>query len=165
MWCWAASGQMVMDYLGNNVAQCIQANNQFGRADCPCDQCGDTPLPNPPCVEGGFPEFDRYGFTFQRTSGTALTWKELTDELSRNRRCGGTPIAFTWQYKDHLGRDDGGHIMVATGYFEVDGVQYVTINDPRSLGPCAGDQKSITYSAYVSGNGYTHWDDFHHIRD
>ena len=30
MWCWAASGQMVMDFLGNNVSQCVQANNRFG---------------------------------------------------------------------------------------------------------------------------------------
>ncbi|MBI5042523.1 MAG: hypothetical protein HZC10_01535 [Nitrospirae bacterium] len=34
-WCWAASGQMVMDYLGHNVSQCTEANNRFGRTSAP----------------------------------------------------------------------------------------------------------------------------------
>ena len=46
MWCWAASGQMVMDYLGTSPSQCTQANNRFGRTDCcTIDLC---PLPTEP---------------------------------------------------------------------------------------------------------------------
>lgn len=64
-WCWAASGQMVMDYLGHNVSQCVQANNRFGRNDCcEIDLC---PTPTEPptydasgncvgCPCGGWPE-------------------------------------------------------------------------------------------------------------
>lgn len=46
MWCWAASGQMVMDYLGHDVAQCVQANNRFSRTDC----CQGGPCPGVNCV-------------------------------------------------------------------------------------------------------------------
>lgn len=156
MWCWAGSGQMVMHYLGNNVSQCTQANNRFGRTDCPCAQCSN-PVNNPPCVNGGWPEFDKYGFTFQRTSDTALTWDQLRKELSQNSACGRTPVAYSWHWNG-----GGGHMMVANGYVTVEGTNYVSILDPWA--PCQGDARIITYDAYVSGPGYTHWDDFHHIR-
>ena len=157
MWCWAGSGQMVMDYLGNNVAQCTQANNRFNRTDCPCNQCGPNPASNPPCVIGGWPEFDKYGFTFKRTSDTALTWDQLREELSQKSHCGKRPVAFSWHWAG-----GGGHMMVATGYVTVEGTNFVSILDPWS--PCNGDARILTYSAYVSGSGYTHWDDFYEIK-
>src|SRR6516165_10551884 len=32
LWCWAASGQMIMEYLGRSVDQCVQVNNRLQRA-------------------------------------------------------------------------------------------------------------------------------------
>lgn len=157
MWCWAASGEMGMHYLGNNVVQCTQANNRFNRTDCPCNQCGPTPQPNPPCVNGGWPEFDKYGFTFQRTSDTALPFATLRGELSLKKYCGKTPVAYSWHWSG-----GGGHMMVAEGFVTLEGTNYVSILDPWA--PCQGDARILTYAAYVSGTGYTHWDDFHHIR-
>jgi hypothetical protein len=157
MWCWAASGEMVMDYLGTNVTQCDEANKRFGRTDCPCGQCGDNPLANPPCVYGGWPEFDKYGFTFERTSDTALSWSSLTKELSPNKYCGKTPIAFSWHWDG-----GGGHMMVAYGYASVAGVNYVAIHDPWA--PCVGDTRLVSYADWVDGAGYSHWDDFYKIR-
>jgi hypothetical protein len=158
MWCWAASGQMVMHYLGNNVAQCTQANNEFGRTDCPCQQCSN-PVASPPCVIGGWPEFDKYGFTFQRTSDTALTWAQLRGELSSAAsKCGATPYAYTWHWPG-----GGGHVMVARGYQTVNGVNFVEILDPWA--PCNGDARLITYDFYVASVGdHTHWDDFWVVR-
>ena len=157
MWCWAASGEMVMDYLGTNVTQCDQANRRFNRTDCPCDQCGSNPQTNPPCVFGGWPEFGKYGFTFQRTNSTALSWDVLTEELSPNKYCGKTPVAFSWHWNG-----GGGHMMVAYGFVSVAGVNWVAIHDPWS--PCVGDTRLITYAAWVAGTGYSHWDDFYNIR-
>jgi len=156
MWCWAGSGQMVMQYLGNNVAQCTQANNRFNRTDCPCSQCGSNPDTTPACVTGGWPEFDKYGFTFKRTSNAPLSWEQLKKEISNASRCGKRPVAFSWHWNG-----GGGHMMVAYGYVEEDGQQLVAIRDP--WGPCNGDTRVITYAAYVSGSGYTHWDDFYEI--
>lgn len=157
MWCWAASGQMVMDYLGNNVSQCVQANNRFGRNDCPCSQC-TNPINNPPCVSGGWPEFGKYGFEFMRTSNAPLPWAALKKELSTKTRCGRTPVAFSWHWNG-----GGGHMMVVVGYQTVGGTNYVKILDP--WGPCAGDDRIITYDYYVSSPPHhTHWDDFYAIR-
>ena len=157
MWCWAASGQMVMHYIGSNVPQCTQANNRFSRTDCPCTQCGASPSPSPPCVTGGWPEFDKYGFTFVRTASTPLTWDQIRHELSQKPGCGKTPVAFAWRWVG-----DGGHMMVITGFSTVGGTNYVHINDPWA--PCLGDTRIITYDEYVSASDHTHWDDFHKIR-
>jgi len=152
MWCWAASGQMVMQYHGVNVAQCTQANNRFGRSDC-CN----TPTPQA-CISGGWPEFDKYGFSFTRTSNTALTWDQLRAEIADSESCGNRPFAFTWHWPG-----GGGHMMVAIGYDTVDGVNYVEINDPWA--PNVGDHRFITYDFYVESPGdHTHWDDFYEVQ-
>ncbi|HNY30621.1 MAG TPA: papain-like cysteine protease family protein [Fibrobacteria bacterium] len=150
MWCWAASGQMAMEYLGSNVAQCTQANNRFGRGDC----CNGSSCPLPNCVTGGWPEFSKYGFSSQVTSNTALSWDELWNQLN----CGNKPVAFSWAWTG-----GGGHMMVVRGaQILSDGTKMVQISDPWA--PCAGDVRWITYAAYVSQSGsYTHWNDYYNI--
>jgi len=146
MWCWAASGQMVMEFLGNNVNQCTQANNRFGRNDC-CN----APVPNA-CVTGGWPEFSKYGFTFQKTSNAALSWTQVQNQTF----CKSKAFAFTWAWTG-----GGGHMMAAIGYQTQGGVNYVEVNDPWP--PNVGNFSIKTYNAYVSGSGYTHWDDYYDV--
>ncbi len=90
MWCWAASAQMGMEFLGHNVNQCVQANNRFGRRDC-CN----NPTPNA-CIQGGWPEFLKYNFVSQHTANTALSWDQLRSELADISPCGRRPVAFSW---------------------------------------------------------------------
>src|SRR5262245_63743906 len=75
MWCWAASGKMVMEFLGVPVEQCRQANDRFVLTGC-CN----NPVPGA-CVQGGWPEFGRYGFTFQKTSSEPLTWGRSEEQV------------------------------------------------------------------------------------
>jgi|GEM_PF-450691 hypothetical protein len=165
MWCWAASGQMIMDYLEHNISQCVQANNRFGRSDCcTIDLCPVPTVPNcdqpqgHPCACGGWPEFDKYGFTFKRTHNAALTWDQVRNQLSNEKFCKKTPFAFSWGWAG-----GGGHMMVAKGFLTLNGVNYVIIHDPWS--PCVGDERIITYSRFSSNPGhYTHWDDFYDIK-
>jgi Papain-like cysteine protease AvrRpt2 len=146
MWCWAASGQMVMEFLGHGVSQCTEANNRFGRSDC-CDS--STPQA---CIQGGWPEFDKYGFTFKTTSNEPLTWEQVQQQIY----CQKKPFAFSWHWDG-----GGGHMMVVIGYTTIDGTTYVTVNDPWA--PNVGDQSIKTYAAYVSGSGYTHWNDYYDV--
>ncbi len=150
-WCWAASGQMAMDYLGHDVAQCVQVNNRTGRTDC-CN----TPTPGV-CNVTGWPEFAKYDFGFDRTNDAALGWDTLKRQISTNSYCGKKPFCFTWHW---IG--NGGHMMIAIGYRTVDGVNQVEMYDP--LPPNVGDHQFITYDAYVSAPGYTHWDDFYNLK-
>ena len=54
-WCWAASGETVMNYVGpREVPQCYQANQELGRTDC-CN----CPTPGA-CVQPGWPQFDTW---------------------------------------------------------------------------------------------------------
>lgn len=164
-WCWAASGQMVMDYLGHNVSQCTEANNRFGRTDC----CNIDLCPAPTqaatydaygnctgCVCGGWPEFGKYGFTFKTTSSAALSWADLRTQLSNESYCKKKPFAFSWHWNG-----GGGHMMVAKGYLTLAGTNYVVILDPWA--PCSGDERIITYADYVQGTGYTHWNDYYDV--
>ena len=144
-WCWAASGEMVMDFLGKDVNQCAQANLHFGRSDC----CNTT-VPSK-CVNGGWPKFDANGFDSKRTSNEELSWDELKQQIDSGR-----PVAFSW----HTG-PKGGHMMTAIGYYTFLGENYVAVNNPLPVK--GGDYVEITYDAYVSGQGYTHWDDFYDI--
>ena len=146
MWCWAASGRMVMEFLGAPVEQCRQANQRFNRNDC-CNH----PVPGG-CVMGGWPEFNKYNFTFRMTSREPLTWNAMREQIS----CKNRPFAFSWAWNG-----GGGHMMVLIGYATVNGVNYVTINDPWA--PNVGDQRIITYDAYSTGSGYTHWDDYYDV--
>ena len=146
MWCWAASGQMVMEFLGTTVTQCDEANKRFGRSDC-CN----SPTPGA-CVNGGWPEFGKYGFDFKTTSSAALSW----DQLQRQVYCAKKPYAFSWAWTG-----GGGHMMVVIGYAQINGVNYVAINDPWA--PNVGDQRFITYDNYVSGADHTHWDDYYDV--
>jgi len=146
MWCWAASGEMCMDFLGTDVIQCDEANKRFGRTDC-CN----NPVPGA-CVNGGWPEFDKYGFTFTRTSDAPLSWEQVREQIY----CRKKPFAFSWHWNG-----GGGHMMVVRGYVTLEGTNYVYVNDPWA--PNVGTLRIQTYDSYVSGAGYTHWDDFYDI--
>jgi len=151
VWCWAASGQMVMDYLGHNVAQCEEANKRFGRTDC-CT----TPRPGA-CVNTGWPEFDKFGFTFDRTSDAALTWSALRSQVSNEPNCSKKPFAFSWHWPG-----GGGHMMVVKGYLTLSGVNYVVVLDPLPVN--VGTETIMTYDYFVTSAGHhTHWDDFYNV--
>jgi hypothetical protein len=146
MWCWAASGSMIMHYMGaSRVTQCDEANRRLGRTDC-CN----SPTPEA-CVEGGWPEFSKYGFSYNTTG--ALSWSSLVSEINANR-----PVAFSWGWTG-----GGGHMMVAKGYLATSTTNYVHVNDPWA--PNVGDEYYITYSEYVSGSDHVHWTDYYNIKN
>ncbi len=165
-WCWAGSGQMVMHYLGNNVSQCTQANTRFGRNDCCNIDLCPAPTEAPTydangnctgCACPGWPQFDKFGFTFKRTASAPLSWDDLRKQVSNEPSCAKKPFAFSWAWAG-----GGGHMMVVKGYLTLAGTSYVVILDP--WGPCTGDERIITYADYVSSAGnYTHWDDFYDV--
>lgn len=146
-WCWAASGQMIMHYLGaTRVTQCDEANKRLGRTDC-CN----SPTPSA-CNVGGWPEFEKYGFSYSTYDG-ALSWASLVNEINNYR-----PVAFSWGWTG-----GGGHMMVARGYTTLSNINYVDVNDPWP--PNAGDQYLTTYSNYISGSDHVHWTDYYNIRN
>ena len=144
MWCWAASGEMTMKFLGHDVTQCAQANYRFGYTNC-CN----SPTPSQ-CVQGGWPQFSHWGFSSQYTSwGTALSFTQLQQQIDA-----GAPVPFSWGWTG-----GGGHMMVAIGYNSSTNMVY--INNPWPVNQ--GVTKWISYSDYVSGSDHTHWRDYYNI--
>jgi len=155
MWCWAASGKMTMDFLHppSNVQECDEANKRFGRTDC----CNAT-IPDA-CVNGGWPEYEKYSFTSNQTSESPMSWSNLQSQIYCSRK----PIAFSWHWNS-----GGGHMMVATGYVTIDGTNYVSVNNPLPVNSSVsggGTQEIYTYDKYVGGPSYdhTHWNDYYNI--
>lgn len=148
-WCWAASGQMIMNYLGATaVTQCQQANNELGRSDC----CM-SPTPSA-CIKGGYTQFDKYNFNTTQYGGGALPFSMLKSEIDSNR-----PVEFAWSWTG-----GGGHVMVAVGYsVDSSGNQWVYSNNPWP--PNVGNHDVLSYSAYVQDTGYTHQNDTYQITD
>ncbi len=161
-WCWAASGQMIMNLLGAahippNVPQCYEANQEFGRTDC----CS-CPTPSA-CAQPGWPQFDTWGFNSTQTSwGTPLTWSEVVGQIDA-----GKPFMFSWAWNG-----GGAHAMVAKGYksgflLPPFSQQWVIVANPwgpqgrcgpggNASGPFGGDLEIDTYAEFVGGPGYDH---------
>ena len=69
---------MCMEFLGTSVEQCDEANQRFGFTNC-CN----NPVPGT-CVLGGWPEFNKYGFSVAETAwGVTLTWGQVKDRYRR----------------------------------------------------------------------------------
>ena len=152
MWCWAARGEMTMNFQGASVTQCDEANKRFARTDC-CN----VPTPGA-CVVGGWPEYSKYGFSSVHTSSTPLSFSQLQDELF----CKNRPVAFSWMWAPC--GFNGGHMMVASGYMTALGTQFVRVNNPWPWDPTAGGaQYFTTYADYVAGSDHCHWDDYYQI--
>lgn len=150
MWCWAASTEMILGYMGKAVTQCEQLQMKLDR-----DDCCETPV-NRRCVRGGWPFFYRFGFDSDSVDA-ALSWAQLKNEIDNNR-----PVAFAQKW--NLG---GGHMMTVVGYAEPD---WLYINDPwnyegeaRREEQWQGDLMVITHDEYVQGQTHTHWRDYYNI--
>jgi hypothetical protein len=160
-WCWAASGQMTMQYLGREISQCEEVNKELARDNC-CP--GDDS-----CNWGGWPQFENYNFTVKKTCRQALSWDQLKAELSNNR-----PVAFSWLWGD-ISNDSWnaatdptckqggpGHMLVATGYQEKNGLRLIFYNDPINPN---GNQGQVSYEEFANSSSlHHHWNDFYLIQ-
>jgi hypothetical protein len=142
---------MVMEFLGHDIAQGVQANDRFGRTDC-----ANSPVPNA-CVMGGWPEFQRYDFSSANTTDAALSWAQVKQQI----HCRNSPFAFSWHWPG-----GGGHMMVARGYNTQNAIDYVEVQDPWPPNVGTTGSASIqTYAFYVSATDHhTHWDDYYDAR-
>jgi hypothetical protein len=146
VWCWAATGQMTMEFLGKGVSQAEQANLAFRRSDC-----GQRPTPRP-CVRGGEILLRPYGFTYE-ASTKPLSEQAVIHQLHTLRK----PIPFAWRFPG-----GGGHAALVTGYArQADGTLLVACLDPypppakdaRSWG--GGQRIFMPYSRWVGDYDHT----------
>jgi len=183
-WCWAASGQMVMELLGeepNRACQCRQAEQVLGVKGCCVTPSSCVPADDVParCDEPRWPAFverpDRFNFDYRTTcdalpnrqddeacDGKPLGWRELTVEL-----CAGRPVLASFRSPGSV----RGHLIVAKG-FSTHPNRRVLVTDPKRLCPpgrdCEGELDEgfwLSYEEYAAGwGGLVHWVDFYGMR-
>ena len=181
-WCWAASGEMCMEYINHDnalICQCGQASKVFGRisgAGLNCctgenDPKCETYLIDvcDACNKPWWPDFCDYGFTAQSTitvrnqpkcvkTGLAVNEGALPfEELQHQLWCLNRPVIFSWRWL--IGSSfDKVHIMVVFGYqYDSNGKPWVYANNP------ATGLMIIPYEKYVSGSDHAHYTDFYNI--
>lgn len=148
VWCWAASAQMVINYLGNPVSQCDivskTLDHQISSNPPGCCMAEDSFVPDPPpppddvpynqqvaaaqarCLERLWPSkpLGAYGYNFETSD--PIEWPGLTDQLCTKK----TPYVFVMIVYDENGNYVGRHSSVVGGArVTSEGDQYVEISD------------------------------------
>jgi hypothetical protein len=183
-WCWAASGQMLLEHLGEEPAeacQCRQVEEVLGVKGC-CSRPG-TCLPAAPvpkhCDAPRWPAFverpGRYPFDYRTTcdglrgrhedegcDARPLGWYALTAEI-----CKGRPVVAALRP-----RGAGiGHLVVVKGFSTRPWPRVLVVDSARlcpSGRDCEGELDEgfwLSYEEYAAGwGGLAHWVDFYGIR-
>jgi hypothetical protein len=183
-WCWAASGQMIMELLGEpskKACQCQQAEQVLGVKGCCVTPGSCLPADELParCDKPRWPAFverpERYTFNYTTTcdglpgrqdddacDAKPLGWAVLTAEI-----CAGRPVIASLRSRGST----RGHTIVVKG-FSSRPHRRVLVVDPSRLCPadrdCEGELDEgfwLSYDEYVAGwNGMVHWVDFYGIK-
>ena len=183
-WCWAASGQMIMELLGEaprKACQCRQAEQVLGVTGCCVTPSSCLPADDLParCDRPRWPAFvekpDRYNFSYATTcdalpgrqnddacDAQPMSWTALTAEI-----CAGRPVIASLRSRGSA----SGHTVVVKG-FSSRPDRRVLVVDPAKLCPagrdCEGELDEgfwLSYDEYVAGwDGMVHWVDFYGIK-
>ncbi|MBV9123045.1 MAG: C39 family peptidase [Planctomycetes bacterium] len=161
-WCWAASGQMVMEYLGDpskDYTQCAQVDKKLNKQGACSPPTGD-PFQQWRQIYDvtGWPQFDQFGFTAKSTESRPdkfLSWQEIKQQIQSKR-----PFCFTIEWLQL-----GGHMVVVRGYRVSGGDREVLIYDPYP--PKIGrDDIHIPYEIFCDNpEGLSGYAPYHHWRD
>ena len=157
-WCWAASAQMVMEFLGVNqdVSQGVQAtlSNELGNDCCGGALTADCDPKFPGlragCNRTAFPDFWHFGFDAAMSS-TQLGWDGIKDQIHTKNR----PFVYGAQLPG------GGlkHFVVVIGYAKSGRKKHVFIHDPLKR-DAAPNNFALTYCEYRHGGmgfPYVNW--------
>jgi hypothetical protein len=183
-WCWAASGQMIMEFLGEtaeHACQCRQAQHVLGVAGCCAASSSCLPAAAMParCDAARWPAFvetpEVYGFDYRTTcdalparqddeacDASPIGWRELSVEI-----CAGRPVVASFRAPG----SSVGHTLVVKG-FSTHPSRRVLLVDPAQLCPAGRDCEGqldegfwVSYDEYAAGwDGRVHWVDFYGIR-
>jgi hypothetical protein len=141
VWCWAATGQMVMEFMGKEVTQGAQANLAFRRTDC-----AQSPTPRA-CIRGGDILIRPYGFSHDITT-KPMSEAAIVYQIHNLRK----PIPFAWRWPG-----GGGHAALVVGYSRQPDAPFLVEcldpypppgRDPRAWS--GGHRVFIPYSRWVS---------------
>lgn len=130
-WCWAATGEMIMSYLGKPVRQSHEAYVEKGFPFCKgyahwaMEDLSNGPGNCTGCNCGGSPPLAQFGFN-GTWSSTPLSWDDLKVQIASHN----TPIWFAWNWCG-----TGAHVMVVNGYDGTDGAQNVWVLNPEDASP------------------------------
>jgi hypothetical protein len=172
-WCWAATSEMVLAYLGVTVQQCTMADIVHNQNNC-CPWQTTTAA----CDQGSTPDAVLPLYDVQDTStwvngcvvSPALSFTQLQTQINN-----GSPLWTYWSTPDVNGCAQGGHFTVESGYeilapapgpngWPEGPINMVVVLDPEPVATSTnpgGTMEVVLYDDWAtSGIGYgVHWND------
>jgi hypothetical protein len=160
-WCWAATTEMISEYLGHRVDQCQSANyihgtppdcclGCTGNCDCWGRNWGAT-------IDNIKNNWRHWGFDFKYKKDV-ISWDSLKIVTSISTFCCKSPIQAIW-----IWNSGSGHVITIYGYAEIGTTHYVSYINPlpvdcQKIGStCSstsgGEDVVTTYEAFVSPPG------------
>jgi CVNH domain len=146
-WCWAGSGQTILQYFGFPVRQCDEVLVEKNLPNC----CGypvfsmpyltDQSMNCQGCNCGGGAPLSNYGLISTTNTTSPLSWSDLQAQFANQNE----PIVFAWNWCG-----GGAHVPTAFGYTTAGGNQ-VWVMDPEASEPYL-----VTYDEWAAnpnGNG------------
>ena len=143
-WCWAACMQMVFKKHGDLITkQCMIANAAFDLQGC-CTAPSSS-LCNKPCpILNIGTEWQRWGVLPALLTQSTVSFNTIKFELDPSQQRP-VEVGIRWN-------GGGGQAILITGWDEVNGVPYVTVNDPTY------GKSQVEYETLVSHyNGTGSW--------
>lgn len=144
-WCWAAGGEMVMQYFGESgaiVRQCAQATFQF--AGTPGNDCCSQPA-SPNCDKGGNVIIlcPRYGFKGRQLGpSSALGYAQIEDQITKRKS--------PWIFSPYCETTGWGHVLVGSGYYwPSQPLFFILVHDPWPVD--VGSSYLLPYWEYREG--------------
>jgi hypothetical protein len=142
--CWAACGEIIMDYIGGvRVRQCCQANRRFNQYGCCLSD--NTVVLGSPCSNDGYPDFGYWHFTGGQASAQVLSWSQIRNEIAA-----GCPFTFSWQRKQTITSQ---HMMVVHGFYDDNGDQWLEVTDPAGF-QVPAQRWQVPYGDYLGQGSY-----------
>jgi hypothetical protein len=153
--CWAASGEIIMNFLGHDVSQCTQVDDANKKINSVTDCCQNLQAGD--CEVGGWPHFEDFGFTV-KSNQVAMTWDEVREQIY----CEGKPFAWSWcdvpcNPSDLL--HNIGHMFVVYGYTNQNGIRDLLVYNTEPACPDGAptgagvmpNTLAFPYDEYVNG--------------
>jgi hypothetical protein len=183
-WCWAATGQMIMELLGEpprRACQCRQAERVLGVKGCcvtpgSCIPPNDLPLR---CDEPRWPAFverpEQYGYSYattcdafpRRQDDEACDLRPLAFAALAAEICAGRPVIASFRARGSA----RGHAVVVKGVTTRPGPRVLVVDPLRLCSEgrdCEGELDEafwMSYDEYAAGwDGRVHWVDFYRIK-
>jgi hypothetical protein len=172
-WCWAACTEMISQYYGHRVEQCLSAKFVHDNLPDCCTGCsgkcpgwGNAWGASTANIKDNWTHW-KFDYHYKAAS---LDWNTIKKTIGNSKNCWKSPIYVIWKWNG-----DGGHVVTSYGYIEKGDKKYVYYRDPWPVDckkddqdnchPINGGSNVVSTFEYFIDNEFKKWShSFYHFK-